>query len=434
MLNFEKLHNENKIKDEIRDISKDEQEIKSKIYGLVWGTALGEINNYYMQSADVKHHTESWAILNSDYSMDWDVCTDITVLAMRTMMNSIPQLDLNPKIFAKNLIDWKTNGFSELADHKVCLDNVTKYVISQPGYSCDPIEVANKVYKSKRIEDASNSSMNRNILNGIFKDYLRRSILSCKLIQPDEACQISCIIHSFIIRSIWDGKYITTEAWAKISNICYKIFDNNKSFDNNVQQKIDFDSYWMIGRNYQYKINEGIGPFISQNLKINNHNEKHTFIPMTIAIIIMYDIQSHIRIDGRLVKDMMNTIEIPIVDDKLREKKIDFSKELPADYYFRQIEAISKINSDNICNATAGSILGLACYNNVYNDLAIKDENGNKIESNSQQWIKYATHKDWLNNEIETFACKYLDVRQKIIMKKNELKHKSQFSHESIWQ
>lgn len=437
-IDFDKLRNEKQIKKKLQEISKDEQHIKSRIYGLVWGVALSEVNNAYIQQyksenealnintehTDVAHTIESpWILTNSDYSLDWNICTDMTVLIMRTMTESTPLLDINPKILAHKLLEWKNVGFKELDNRlNTCNDGIIKHVISQSNYEHAPFETAENVYKSKGREDTSNNSLCRNMLNGIFKDYVRRSILSCKLIQPDEACQVSCLVHSFIIRSIWEGNYITTEDWSKISNLCYKIFDTNRSI--NIQRKIDFNSYWMIARNYQYKINDGIKAFITQNLGMldpKTHMNNHTYIPMAIAIIIAFDIQSYIKVDGRKVRDMMNTIEISVADEKLRHQKIDYTKELPENYYFQCMQDLAEVISNNATNATAGSILGLACFNNVYNDLALKDDNGNSIESNSQQWIKYATFKDWLNIEIEKFASAYLDVRRKIIINNNKL-------------
>lgn len=411
-IDFEKKNREKKEKEELSKLSKDEVLIKSKIYGLIWGTALAEINNYYSSeriNKNNENNNEKWILLNSDYSIDWDIGIDQTVIMMRSLIES--NMNINLKLIAQLLVEWKNNGFIELEGRpNTCNDYIMKHILSQPEYILNPLDTSEKIYKSKGADYTSNIAMARNIINGIFKDYFRRSILCCKLTQPDTACQVGCLIQSFIIRSLWDNKYITSDDLSRISNICFKIFDKDKV--NNIQRKCEFDNFWMIARNYQYKMNDGLEQFIMNNLKPNGFRpENSTYMSMAISLILLYDIQGYIKIDGKYIRSMMNAIEISNIDDKLRDKKINYEDYLPDDYYFNTMEIISKCNPDNVFNAVAGSIIGLACHKNVYNDTSIKDEYGNKSESNSQQWIKYATNKEWLNTELNKFIRKYFDIR-----------------------
>ena len=243
------------------------------------------------------------------------------------------------------------------------------------------------------------------------------------MLQPDTLCQAACLVHSYIINCIWNGTYITTEDWGNLMANCHKIFNTNQS--NCVQHKIDFDNFWSIGRNYQYQITSGIQDFVECNLKSGPlRGEDHTLLPMTLAIIIMYDIQGHLIINGKPCREIMTVTEIPALDDTMRGKKLNFQEVLPTDYYFKTIEILASINPNIVCDAVMGSVLGLACWNNVYNDEVLRDEHGQALESNSQQWVKYANYAEWLNNEIDQFVEKYLGGRRRSILKKREIENR----------
>ena len=51
-IDFNKLNQAKKEIDILSNISKDEQIIKDKIYGMVWGVALAERNSYYINSCN----------------------------------------------------------------------------------------------------------------------------------------------------------------------------------------------------------------------------------------------------------------------------------------------------------------------------------------------------------------------------------------------
>ena len=431
-LDFNQIDNEKRIKQEIEKLSEDEQNIKKKIYGIVWGTALGEILSYYYNSTGITENTdylEKWKIMQCDYTMDWDASTDQTIILMRVLGAS--GMDIDTTKMAKYLINWKAVGFNELTGRSsTCMDHITKNILSQTDYIHAPLDVSRRIYQSKGANDESSASIGRNAINGIFKDFGRRSIICCKMLQPDTLCQAACLVHSYIINCLWNGIYITTEDWGHLISNCHKIFDTNQS--NCVQHKIDFDNFWSIGRNYQYQITSGIKDFVERNMKSGPlRSPDHTLFPMTLAIILMYDIQGHILVNGKPCREMMTVTEIAALDDKMRGKIINFNEVLNADYYFSTIETLAAINPNVVCNAVIGSVLGLACWNNVYNDEVVRDDHGNILETDSQQWVKYAGYAEWLNSEIDQFVEYYLNGRRNSIIKRNEINQRRLLEEEN---
>jgi hypothetical protein len=390
--------------DEKEHIKLNEEEliIKRKIYGLVWGLTLSEIVSYYLNS----DKNTDLSLLHISNPINWDCCTEHTILLMRVLRESF--MDLNINKMAKYLVEWK--NISSLGRTIYTQPNI-KNLLSQPDYIRNPLQVAQDNYKLKNYDDFSSVSIGKNALNGIFKDYMRRSLVVCKMLQPDTSCQVSCLVHSYIINCIWNGKYITSQDWGYLLSSCYKIFDTNPN--KSVQYKIDFDNFWSIGKNYQYQISNGIKSFIEYHLKPGPfRSENHTFLPMTLCMIIMYDIQGYILINNKPAREMMSVTEIPILDDLMREKKINFNEYLPKDYYFKTMEELCLINSNNICDAVIGSVLGLASWNNVYNDNVERNELGNIVENNSQKWIQCVNNAKLLNNEIDQFIDTYLMGRR----------------------
>jgi hypothetical protein len=407
-------------KKSIKILSDEELIIKQKIYGIVWGMTFGEIlTNYYISESDKMEQTEDNVKPKLDImnSLDWNMCVDQTIILMRVLSES--NMDINIKKLAEYLVSWKSIGLTN--NKSTCTDLTIKYILSQSSYIDAPIEVAKKCYLDKGAEDMTSFSIGKNAINGIFKDYMRRTILCCKMLQTDTGCQASCLLHSFIINNLWNGKYITTKEWSNIISICHKIFDTYQP--NSIQHKIDFDNYLSLGRNYQYHINKGIKEYIKENLNLKLKIPNHTFLPMTLSIILMYDIQGHILFNGRYIRNIIDVTEIPILDDNLCNITIKYNEILPSNYYFNIMQDLASIIPNNICNAVIGSILGIACWDNVYN-----------IESKTdlQEWYKYVNNLEWLNFEIDTFVNNYLDGRKNSLTKKQQFNKNIQNNIKSI--
>lgn len=438
LIGQDRAFNLNKIKETrrtmqlIAKLTIEESTLKRKIYGLVWGCALAEMLANYNVSAvqqDVELSTQNkWCILQSEYTLDWDSCTDRVILLARALCSG--QMNIIPATFAANLVTWKSSGFSELQQRPLmCQDQMMKHLLSQRNYVMDPISIANSVYIAKGASDTTSLAIGGNALNGIFKDYARRTLLYCMMIQPDTACRVACLVHSYIINCIWYGKYITTQDWGALIANCNKIFDTNSK--TSIQHKILFDHYWSIGRNYQYQISGGILDYVRVHLNKNSIRPvNHTFTSMALAIILMYDIQGHIPIHNKLIRNMMNITDIPMIDDQMRDKAVSFHEHLPPTYFFDTINDLSKVYTDITCLAVAGSVLGLVSWQNVYNDEIQRDpHSGESIESASQQWIKYAENAEWLNSELDNFANIYLEQRRQAVLDKQNIIEKKQSAY-----
>jgi hypothetical protein len=137
---------------------------------------------------------------------------------------------------------------------------------------------------------------------------------------------------------------------------------------------------------------------------------------MALSMILMYDIQGYICINKRPIRGMLTITDIPIIDDYMRENKADFNKYLPADYYFKTIETVSAIFPSPTCMAVSGSIIGLACWDNVYDDKVLKGVDGVHVNTDSQIWIKYADNAEWLNSELDSFIDEYIKKRRQVFL------------------
>lgn len=405
-VDFEKIRREKEESKMMAMLLKDNDVIRSKIYGLVWGVLLAEINNHYMRSKD-SHECDGWVILSSGGEIDWEMCTDMTIVMMRALRQT--DLAANINVIASHLVKWKTHGFKELAEHNCNCDYVTKHLLSQPSYAGDPIGTSNHIYASKGKENLKNMALAKNMINGIFKDYMQRSVTCCLMTNPDQSSQITCLIHSFVIRSIWENKYVTSPDISRLLNMCFRILDKD------VQRKIDFDTYMGIARNYQNQKSNGLKLYINNNLKPSPLRPgDNIYVSMAIILILLYDMQGYYIVNGKPIRNL-NVIEMLDVDEMMLGKKINYDECLPADYYFQTMETISGCNPDPVFNAVAGSIVGLACCSNVYNDVTVRDDSGNIIESDSQKWVKHAVGSNWVVDELDKFLIKYLDVRKRSV-------------------
>ncbi len=399
-IDFDKIKREKEKAEKVALLLKDNNTIQSKICGLVLGVLLAEINNQYM---NMKGHNDGWDSNNADEKIDWEMSTDLTIVMMRALQAT--DLAVNINVIAEHLVAWKTTGFTDLSGHNYVCDYVIKHLLSQPGYVANPINVAKHIYVSKGKEDLKNTALTKNMINGIFKDYMYRSVTCCLLTNPGRASQVTCLVHSFVVRSIWENKFVTGSDISKLLNICFDMLGND------VQQKIDFDTHIAVARNYQNQKSIGLQSYLENNLKPSLlRPSDNIYVLLSIVLILLYDLQSYHKINGRVVREY-NAIEMFDVDEQMSGKKIDYDKCLPADYYFRTIEIISKCNPDPVFNAVAGSIIGLACHRYVYDDTVMRDKSGNICENNSQQLIKRVTGCDWIIGEINQFIVKYLNVR-----------------------
>lgn len=395
--------------------NKQQDLIKHRIQGLIWGVALSDAfgskyeeisqDHINLQQIDDTNQTDqiNWTDdTDQTDNIDWTDDTDQTVLLLRSTLPNIQQTLMN---MSKWLVYWKNNGFKEIGDTKGNhLSKTTEYVLSHSDYLQNPLDVSHKAYNYQGCDNAHNSAIMRNAINGIFDDWKERTIKLCQLTHWDTRCIVSCYIHSFIISSIWKGKFITEDDWTVIFGECIKIIQTHKGTSNN--NSLEFNKYWQIGRNYQYKISDGFQKFMIANLDIGNYeknkDQSYTFIPLALSIAIIYDIQNIVIKNYK--KNIIDQSHQFIPDNteicsELKKQNIDFGKYLPSDYYFTKIREIMLCGGCAGTNCSIiGAIIGLACYKDIF---------CRKSNTLSEKWIKSTKHSNWLNNEIILFLQKY---------------------------
>ena len=391
--------------------NKQQDLIKHRIQGLIWGVALSDAfgskyegltrDHINLQQIDINQTDD----IDQTDNIDWTDDTDQTVLLLRS---TEPNIQRTFMFMSKWLVYWKNNGFKEIGDTKGNhLSKTTEYVLSQSDYLQNPLDVSHKAYNYQGCDNAHNSAIMRNGINGIFEDWKERTIKLCQITNWDTRCIVSCYIHSFIISSIWKGKFITEDDWTVIFGECIKIIQTQKGTSNH--NSSEFNKYWEIGRNYQYKISDGFKKFMIDNLDIGNYeknkNQSYAFIPLALSIAIIYDIQNIILKNyKKYIIDSSNQIILGNTEISLELKKqtIDFGKFLPSDYYFKKINEIMSCGGSAGTNCSIiGAIIGLACYKDVF---------CRKSNTLSEKWIKLTKHSNWLNNEIILFLQKYFTI------------------------
>ena len=419
---IEKIAEDYMMRKELEKLSPEEQVIKQKIYGVIWGMTLGEMLSNYISSLGADGRADgrangraNWIISESEFTLDWDSCIDRTLLLMHSLYDDI---GLNPQNLAKKYIAWKAGGIIDVPNHvNTCQDPLLRNLISQPMFAQTPFDVAMNVYQSKGSNEDSHVTIGANALHGIFKDYSRRSAIACKMFQPSTACQVACLVQAYIINCLWNGKYITMDDWGHLIAQCNRVFDSNKQ--TTVSQKVMFDEYWSIGRNYRYQMAGGIAEYIRRTLGPTVFRApNHTFIAMALSIIVLYDIQGHIYVGNSAIRDLTNVAEFPMIDDQFRDKTIYYKKILPRDYYFRTMQEVALVKPNFTCCAVVGSILGVANYEWVYNDEVVRNVDGQTQETDSQQWVKYAENTEWLCREIDIFTERYIEARRAALLQK----------------
>jgi hypothetical protein len=437
---IEKIAEDYMMRKELEKLSPEEMTIKRKIYGVVWGMALGEMLSNYISSkgtdgvvsnGNVNSHT-NWIISESEFTLDWDSCVDRTLILMHSLYDDI---GLNILNLAKKYIAWKSGGIVDIPNHvNTCQEPLLRNIIAQTTFAQKPLDTAMSVYQSKGSNEDSHVAIGANPLHGIFKDYARRSVVACKMFQPSTACQVACLVQAYIINCIWNGKYITMEDWGYLIAQCNRIFDSNKQ--TSVSQKVMFDEYWSIGRNYRYQMAGGIAEYIRRTLGPTAFRApNHTFIAMALSIIILYDIQGHIYVGDSAIRDLTNVAEFPMIDDQFRDKTIFYKDILPRDYYFHTMQTVAQVKPNSTCCAVVGSILGVACYEWVYNDDVVRDIDGHTKETDSQKWVKYAENTEWLCREIDIFTEHYIEARRGALLqkrRKEDMRTAQNYSYQPI--
>ncbi len=167
--------------------------LKEKIYGFLYGGAIGDalgLGTEFMSAPEAEYRypeglsSYSQIIRDAHRSQwnngEWTNDTEIIIAMIETL---IAEGKVNPQSFAKALYEWFLSNPVDVVPQ-------VRWVISQPDYLDRPFEVAERIWVNMGRQHASNESLQRSILCGIWEERPTTSLVSdvCRITHPDTRC------------------------------------------------------------------------------------------------------------------------------------------------------------------------------------------------------------------------------------------------------
>lgn len=170
----------------------------NRIWGLCWGTALGDAVGLPYESRDAvsdidikfpyTNPTRGWPL------NDWSDDTDQMVLVMR----SATIYD-----YAQNLQTWIEDGFPELGDQSgLGYDSLTSRVCSQEYFLDDPHAAAKDCWIELGSDRPHNGAIMKIAVCGVWKNWQRQAHDVCVTTHSDTKCIESCLVIAFITHNL----------------------------------------------------------------------------------------------------------------------------------------------------------------------------------------------------------------------------------------
>jgi ADP-ribosylglycohydrolase len=307
---------------------------------------------------------------------DWCSGIDMLVLLIDNLIDN--NFLINIDKLALSFKYWQKNGFKELND-TFCpgIDTNINFIISQSQFIDFPIKSSKKSYKMMGYDACTNGSLIRNSVCGITQDWYQNTISHTIMTHYDTRCISACLVHSYIIRSIWISTKIN---WNYIYGVCVSIIADGYKKERNL---IEFNKYWHLAMNYENllkKFEETKDDrdskqtcfllFLKQ-LNIGNYelleNQDYVLLGMTLCIAVMIDMNNIINLSNSSNSDY---------------------REIDMWYYAAKIKEIISVGGDCSTNASiVGGIIGIYIgYINL-----------------PTEWIEKTEHSLWLNTKIMTY-------------------------------
>ncbi|PVD24337.1 hypothetical protein C0Q70_14817 [Pomacea canaliculata] len=162
------------------------KEEAKRVYGTV-SSKIELVHKKLRQDA----HRKKWEVY------DWTDETDQMILIIQSLTANRGQVE--PKEFARRLLDWSENGFPELNDK--CgygLDASTKAVLMHPQFSETPQKAAEIVWRNSGCHSATNTAVARTSVLGLHyynahSKVMHNALEICNTTHPDPRCQASVI-------------------------------------------------------------------------------------------------------------------------------------------------------------------------------------------------------------------------------------------------
>ncbi len=198
--------------------------LKEKLYGSLYGGAIGDalgLGTEFMTSAEAKKRyptgLQSYHQIVQDAHRsqwergDWTNDTEVLLRLLETIVE-IGDIDINA--FAHTLVDW-------LITNPVDVVPQVRWIVSQPDYLENPIEVAHRTWEKMGQHIATNEALQRAFLCGAWdKDDPEKHVAKvCGITHPDTRCTCAAAVLAHICHSlIYDDKLLSKDEMVAIAN------------------------------------------------------------------------------------------------------------------------------------------------------------------------------------------------------------------------
>lgn len=194
-------------------MDKDFTKIKDRIYGVIFGQAIGDalgLGTEFMSKREVlrsyPNGLEKYEQIVDDSHRrrwkkgDWTDDTDMMLCIARSM---IAEKYLSYQAVAFQFKKWFLSSPLGIGCH-------THKVLSLSDYTSDPLKAAEIIWELSRRESAANGALMRTSVVGLWpKDVRKNAELICRITHADPRCVASCVILSELIHAmVWHDEEI----------------------------------------------------------------------------------------------------------------------------------------------------------------------------------------------------------------------------------
>lgn len=194
---------------------------KDKIYGLIFGCALGDaaavpyegqsaeyiaerftLENLPLLSSNKKEEKASWHNVENN---DWSDDTDQLILLYDVIKEC--KGSFSPTLFAQKIYNWRHHGFSELGD--LCgagMGQLTAAVTAHPKFLENPFLASKEVWERLGSKSAPNGAIMRAGISAVANNWVNTAIEQAKITHHDDRCVRSSICLAYICK-----KYLRNE-------------------------------------------------------------------------------------------------------------------------------------------------------------------------------------------------------------------------------
>lgn len=180
--------------------------LKEKIYGFLFGTAIGDalgLGTEFMSREEASHRYPGGLrnysqIIRDAHRSQWEQgeWTNDTELILRFIDSIVEENKVDQTAFARTLKEW-------FGENPIDLNDQLRWILGCGDYVERPLETAMEMWLKMGRQHASNEALQRCALTGIAERYPERITETiCKLTHPSQRCVCTGIIASRITNAL----------------------------------------------------------------------------------------------------------------------------------------------------------------------------------------------------------------------------------------